>query len=81
MSADAFHHQVEQAMKDMKNVYTFQDFVQCVNKNGVVVEMRPNDFHDYRKYLSIGKDTHYPKLNDILVAQFRRRSILEDKSH
>ena len=74
MSADAFHHQVEQAMKDMKNVYTFQDFVQCVNKNGIAVEMRSHDFHDYRKYLSSGKDTHYPKLNDIVVAQFRRGS-------
>ncbi|CAH0560554.1 unnamed protein product [Brassicogethes aeneus] len=33
MSADAFHHQVESQLRRAKNVYDFQDFIGCVEKN------------------------------------------------
>ena len=74
MSAESFHHRVEEAMKKMKNVNDFQSFVQCVNKDGTAVEMKPSDFYDYHKYLSTAKDTEYPHLRDIAEVQFRRGS-------
>ena len=34
MSADAFHHQVEQGMREQKKVEDFQDFQDIINKKG-----------------------------------------------
>ena len=48
MSADAFHSQAEKAMKVKKNLYDFKDFSECVSKNGVAVEMKAEDFFDFR---------------------------------
>ena len=72
MSADSFHHQVEAAMREKKNVYDFQEFVDCINKSGIAVEMKPSDFIDYKKYLSAAKDTEYPLLSNVVEVQFRK---------
>ena len=55
MSADSFHHQVEEAMRQKKNLYDFADFSQCVSKSGIVIEMTVDDFFDFRNNLSSGK--------------------------
>lgn len=39
MSADAFHSQVERAMKAKKNIYDFEDFAECISKTGLAVQM------------------------------------------
>ena len=71
MSADSFHHQVEEAMRKKKNLYDFADFSR-VSKSGIAVEMTVEDFFDFRNNLSSGKDTFYLYLKDVSVAQFRK---------
>ena len=44
MSADNFHHQVEQRMRQKKNVEDFQDFVDVVSSCGQSLVMKCNDF-------------------------------------
>ena len=67
MSADAFHSLVEKAMKVKKNLYDFNDFSECVSKNGVAVEMKAEDFFDFRNHLGTAKDTNYPYVSDVSV--------------
>lgn len=55
MSADTFHHQVEESMKKAKNIYDFSDFVNAVresNSRVVVHSMIPSDFSEWRDYAS-----------------------------
>ena len=72
MSADSFHHQVEQNIKQRKKLYDFKDFVACVGKSGIAEEMSPLDFFDFQNNLSSAKDTNYPYLRDIAVVVFKR---------
>ena len=39
MSADTYHHLVEKATCKVKNVYDYSDFVSCLEKNGVALEL------------------------------------------
>ena len=55
MAADSFHHQVEEAIKQRKYLYNFDDFVSAVKSKGKVDVMLPVDFFDYTKELSKGK--------------------------
>ena len=79
MSADAFHASVERNMRDLKKVMDFSDFKQCIEKTGESVEMRAEDFIDFRKRL-VAKTTKnadsikYPLLADVAVVQFRKGS-------
>ena len=44
MSADSFHHSVEEEIRSKKRLYDFQDFVDCVNNRGSADIMKPEDF-------------------------------------
>ena len=44
MSAANLHHQVEQRMRQKKNVEDFQDFVDVVSSCGQSLVMKCNDF-------------------------------------
>ena len=62
MSADSFHARVESSIRQMKCLYTFDDFVRSIRKYGIATEMREGDFIDYKNQLSNAKDTNYPYL-------------------
>ena len=74
MSADSFHAVVESNMRSKRNLYDFQDFVDCVSKNGKALMMNPCDFRDDQSKLSSGKDIHYLLVKEISVIQFRKGS-------
>ena len=74
MSADSFHAMVESNMRSKKNLYDFQDFVNCISSNAKAVEMAPSDFLNFANKMSNGKDTNHPYLKDIAVVQFRKGS-------
>lgn len=81
MSADSFHHQVEESMKNMKNIYDFSDFETAVreaNSRVVVKSMSPSDFSDWRDYSSAQKlrnvNTNRPLLNKIKHFRAKRGS-------
>lgn len=74
MAADSFHKDVEGAMRHMKKMYDFDDFVECVNKHGKAVEMKPTEFSLYKNHLSRGKDTKFPHLSEIVECSFKEGS-------
>lgn len=58
MSADSFHHQVEESIKRHKNIYDFMDFEEIIrqsNSNVVVKSMQPADFADWKDFSSAAK--------------------------
>ena len=66
MSADSFHHQVEQGMRQKKRVEDFQDFIDIVNKCGISLVMNFDDFFKIPKGLSQAKYTsNKPKLENV----------------
>lgn len=90
MSADSFHHQVEEAMRDMKKVYDYSDFVECVQKTSsrktVVKNMNASDFYMYQDGSSQHKLRKLdPKvyLKDIVAVRVERGSfnLKYKKSH
>lgn len=81
MSADSFHHQVEQSLKRKGKVLDFADFVECVetsNSSRVqVVNMRVNDFYDYEDFSSkykLGRLSPRVYLSDVVQASFTKGS-------
>ena len=74
MSADSFHAQVEKAMREKKNLYTFKDFEDCIEMKGKAIVMSTDDFFDLKKHQSSGKDTNYPKMREIVEVKFCRGS-------
>ena len=74
MSADSFHHQVEKAMREMKNLYTFKDFEDCVEEKGKAIVMSEDDFFDFKKHQSTAKDTNYPQMKEIVEVKFCKGS-------
>ena len=74
VSADSLHAQVEKDMRMRKRLYDFNDFEGCVSKSGVAVEMKAEDFFNFRNHLSTGKDTNYPYLADVSEFQVRKGS-------
>ena len=52
MSADSFHHRVEDACKKLKKLFNFDDFEEAVSNAGISLRMNPGDFLDWRKELS-----------------------------
>lgn len=71
MSADTFHHQVEESMKKAENIYDFTDFENAVREADprvVIKSMTSADFFDWQDYKSQQKlKTKYcgPILNTI----------------
>lgn len=64
MSADSFHHSVERSMKAKKNVYTFEDFQECVATSLPYVKtirMTPEMFKNWRSYRSTKVDAREEK--------------------
>ena len=76
MSADNFHHQVEQRMRQRKNVEDFQIFfVDVVSSCGQSLVMKCNDFFDFPKGVSQASYTREnPKLEQLQVIKFERGS-------
>ncbi|KAK9736198.1 hypothetical protein QE152_g12717 [Popillia japonica] len=56
MSADSFHHQVEQSLKVQRKTYDFEDFVSAVKKaksgNVELIKMQHFDFFYWPNYVS-----------------------------
>ena len=74
MSADSYHHQVDQAMKSKKCLYNFQDFEDCLLVCGIPVVMTDADVYDYKNNHGTGKDTNYPLLKDVNEVILKRGS-------
>lgn len=73
MSADSFHHQVEQAMKRYGNIYDFSDFEKAVqeanSKKVSIISMQPKDFTNWLDCTSqakLKKINPRPYLNNIV---------------
>ena len=74
--ADNFHHQVEQRMRQKKNVEDFQDFVDVVGNCGHSLVMKCNNFFDFPKGVSQANYTREKaKLEQVQVIKFERGSI------
>ena len=65
MSADSFHHQVEDKIRRKKYLYDFNDYIHCLTSAGNALLMRPEDFFDFKSYQSKATDTNYPNLSEI----------------
>lgn len=82
MSADHFHHCVENSMKRKKNVYDFPDFVQCVKDSKSKVEVKQMEithFYDWEDWSSLHKlKQSEPRayLKDMYKIKFQRGSKL-----
>lgn len=53
MSAEHFHHQVEESMKQAKSVYDLMDLESAVGEASpqvVIKSMSPNDFFNWRDF-------------------------------
>ena len=75
MSADSFHHTVEQGMKKKRRMDNFHDFVDVVEKNGEALVMKYDDFCHIPHGVSQGSFARYkPKLDTVRVAHFQRGS-------
>ena len=57
MSADSFHHQIEQRLCQRKKVEDFQDFVKIIDSWGKYLLMSFNDFFEISKVLCQSKYT------------------------
>ena len=74
MSADSFHHSVEEEIRSKKKLYSFKDFVSCVEKRAESIIMEPEDFFDFKNEKGSGKDIECPLLNSLSVIKFLKGS-------
>lgn len=75
MSADIFHHLVEQNMRKQRRVEDFQDFVNLVDSCGKSLVMEYNSFFKFPRGVSQAKyASKKPKLEDVQVVMFKRGS-------
>lgn len=82
MSADNFHHQVENQLQKAKKVYDFSDFIDCVqlaNSGKVIVKpMEINNFHKYKDHSSqykLKKCEERTYIKDIVCVEVQRKSM------
>ena len=54
---------------------TFYDFEKVINARGQVLKINISDFKDYEGILSKARDPNYPKLEEVVVAEFRSGSM------
>ena len=71
MAADFFHKEIEDEMKAAGNVLDFNDFEKVINARGQALKVNISDFKDYEGKLSKARDTNYPKLEEVVIAEFR----------
>ena len=77
MSADSFHHKIEQSMCQKKRVEDFQDFQDIVDEKVIALPMHVHDFIDIPHGVSAGKFADSkPKMKDIMIFKFKRGSNL-----
>lgn len=83
MSADSFHHQVEESLKRQKKTYDFTDFVAAVTKCNrgkvLVKKMSLNDFYlwqDLSSSVKLKKHPQRPYLADITEILVRKREFV-----
>jgi hypothetical protein len=89
MSADSFHHQVEQSMKRKGKQYDFSDFKTSVDEansgNVFTKEMKPTDFLDWKDHSSmykVNKQQPRPYLSEMVqVCATRGLQILHYRNH
>ena len=74
LSADSFHYLVESKIRQKKFLYDFTDYYDCVDEAGKAILMLLEDFIDYLNKKGSCKDTNYPKLCEISIAEFRKDS-------
>ena len=75
VSADSFHHVIEQAMRKKQGIEDFQDFVDLVDFSGKALVMEHDDFLQITRDVSQAKyASKKPKLEVIQVVQFERGS-------
>ena len=75
MSADSYHANVESAMRKIKNVFDFSDFVSSVERHGAkVIKMTTSDFVMWQSCMSSAKFIRKPMLSDVQEVQFRKGS-------
>ena len=76
MSADVFHKDVEKVWKTQRNVFTFDDFVQLVNRVGTAIPLNHTDFFCWPKIFSQSKSCleTRPLLAEVVMVQFRKNS-------
>ena len=75
MSADSFHHLIEQGLKNAGKVQNFSDFVNIVEKYGKAHVMRIDDFLSIPRGVSNGAFAKSkPHLEDVRTMEFRRGS-------
>ena len=73
MSADSFHHKVEQCMRQEKRVEDFQHFADIFENCGKSLVMRFSDFFQFRKGVSQGNYArNKPKLENVQIVKFSR---------
>ena len=48
MSADSFHHQVEDKIRRKKYPHDFNDYVDCIDSAGKALLLKPEDFFDFK---------------------------------
>ena len=79
LSCDSFHGVVEKNMRQVKNIYNFDDFVTTVQTSGggpKVIQMEAGDFTAWDRRVTTGKAVAVPLLSDIQVTKFQRNSKL-----
>ena len=75
MSADSFHHVIEQAMRKKQGIEDFQDFVDLVDFSRKALVMEHDDFLQITGDVSQAKyGSRKPKLEVIQVVHFERGS-------
>ncbi|CAH2088927.1 unnamed protein product [Euphydryas editha] len=82
MSADNFHHQVENQLKKAQKVYDFSDFIDCVQlANSGKVNVKPMEISDFYKYKDHSSQYKLKKcekrtyLKDIVCIEVQRNSM------
>ena len=68
----SFHHQIEENIRRKKKLYDFNDYVECVEKGGMSIEMKSEDFLDISSGKSSGKDVRCPRIADISEIVFKK---------
>ena len=74
MSADSFHHVVENEIRRMKFVEDFDEFRSIIDKREESILMNCTDFVFYKAAVSKSKTVTYPKLKEMREVQFRKGS-------
>lgn len=82
MSADNFHHQVENQLQRAKKVYDFADFIDCVQlANSEKVNVKPMEVSDFCKYLDHSSQYKLKKceeriyLKDVVCVEAHRHNM------